>query len=720
MDNKILALLSIVFFLTSLFLTLTPVRAEMPLEFPRNNMAPKGPYPIDGTYMLGEKEMAFRKYAARAGSAAAASSSPVSKPVEINEEYTITVADIELNIDYEETFVVIINGVHGIILIEKKAYDNYDSTTDEYVFPNPFGCWRTGDRISTVQLRYLLDQFDTVIYPTNTSIFGEPMPRGAEGKKTWILIHNIRDESYYDCNVNMYIIGYFSASEDYMNNKNMMHIDTFDWLNRTGPDAIYPFNYEGAFAHEFEHLIHFDLDPDEESWVDEGLASLAIYLCGYGHCSGHIAYYLMEHQITSLTFWGKGLADYGASYLFSLYLYEHFSGIPFISALVKEQTDGIEGIEKTLTTFGYQETFNNIFDNWTITNYVDDTEKMGGKYGYNTLDIGTADTWGYSIEYGLRYWATNYGQGWDDPIKSPFTVDSNWFFNIEPHPYTAHYFRFNNKSTAEISIDGDNYSGIPSYSGSYEWYSGAKAWAWRSISQTFSIPASGATLNFFTYYEIEEDWDYGYVEIYDHDTGEWYTLEAPGITVNHVGHKQDNPFVPPGHEPKDYEIAGRWHAFTGYSNGWTPVSMSLCPFAGHTIDIHFRTWQDGSYTLQMMYVDDISIPEIGFFDDVEAGEGGWSTDGWYRTDGKLKNGFSVTTIDTKWVPTARYPEPVGNSGMNLHNIYQMMVDPDTQSGTDLVSSTRVNSSHVKVCIVTNHADHIISSHYRLAVTDINK
>jgi GTP-dependent phosphoenolpyruvate carboxykinase len=73
-----------------------------------------------------------------------------------------------------------------------------------------------------------------------------------------------------------------------------------------------------------------------------------------------------------------------------------------------------------------------------------------------------------------------------------------------------------------------------------------------------------------------------------------------------------------------------------------PDPMDLAPFAGYTIELYFRTWQDGAFTLQMMYVDDISIPEIGFFDDVEAGE-----DGWYVTDGIQENGLGVVTVDTK-------------------------------------------------------------------------
>ena len=128
---------------------------------------------------------------------------------------------------------------------------------------------------------------------------------------------------------------------------------------------------------------------------------------------------------------------------------------------------------------------------------------------------------------------------------------------------------------------------------------------------SFDIPAGGATLDFYTFFEIEGNWDYGYVEVHDLDTGEWYTLDAPG-TVDYIAHPQDNPNTPSGREPADYEDAGRWHAFTGSVDDWTAVSMDLSPFAEHEIDLYFTTWQDGAFTLQMMYVDDISIPEIGF------------------------------------------------------------------------------------------------------------
>ncbi|GAB4531864.1 MAG: immune inhibitor A [Anaerolineae bacterium] len=715
MQRKILAILGTVALLAGMLVSAAPAAADGPPDgFPRNNMAPAGPDPMDLTVEdLGEKEIAIRSLAAQVGPAAATNASPVGEPAEVGDEFTFTVSDDGLGIDYDETFVVLLEGEHGLILITKDAYDSFDGTY--YHFANPIGDdsepWlRSEDLLTPAQLEYLLDQFDTVIWPTNTGVFGEPLARGDEGQKIWILVFNIRDDAYYDPGAESYIAGYFSASESAENNKNIMHIDTYDWANRIGPGVARPFLYEGVFAHEFEHLIHFDQDPDEPSWVDEGLADLAGFLCGYGHSSGHIAYYMVYHPMVSLTFWGGGLEDYGASYLFQLYLYEKFGGAAFVSALVQEQANGIQGIENTLAAFGYRESFNDIFDNWTIANYIDDTRKAGGKYGYDTLEVGTADTWGYSIEYVL----SNFWWGPPDQVPPTLSVPSGWFFGIEPQPYTAHYFRFNNKKAAEVYVNGDDFAGTLAHSGTYEWYSDAEAWAWRSFYQTFDIPAGGATLNFWTFYEIEEDWDYGYVEVYDHNTGEWYTLDAPG-TVDYVAHGQDNPNTPDEREPTTYEAAGRWHGFTGYSSGWVPVSMDLTPFAGHTIDLYFTTWQDGAFTLQMMYVDDISIPEIGFSDDIEAGEDGWTSTGWYVTDGIQANGFNIAAIDTKWVPTARYPEPVGNNAMQLHDIRIMTTDPATQEGVVKVSATPAKSGRVQVAIISNHGKHILASHYDLVV-----
>ena len=68
-----------------------------------------------------------------------------------------------------------------------------------------------------------------------------------------------------------------------------MTIDVFDWLHRTGADPPHepvpatnctsaparPFLYEGIFAHEYQHLLEYYEDPEEVSWVNEGLSDYA-------------------------------------------------------------------------------------------------------------------------------------------------------------------------------------------------------------------------------------------------------------------------------------------------------------------------------------------------------------------------------------------------------------------------------------------------------------
>jgi hypothetical protein len=669
-----------------MFLVIPTTSSESTLSLPTR--APKDLTPKD----LGHEEMAIRKKAAEVGSAEATQASPIGEPAEVGDEFTFPLTDDYLGTTYEEDFIVLLEGTHCLILITKDAYDAYDGT--HYKFANPYGTWdHYWDNITLAEFQYLLDEFDNTIYPTVTDTFGEPLPRGDEGQKVWALIFNIRSDSYYDDTATSYIVGYFSASVSGEYNKNIMHIDTFDWENRAGPGTR--MLMEGVFAHEFQHLVHFDQDPDEPSWVDEGCADLAMYLCGYGESmASHIAYYVVFHWYVSLIFWGSGLEDYGASYLFLLYLYEQF-GVDFIADLVQEQANGIEGIQKTLYKNGHWIHFDTIYDRWTIANYLDDPSQGDGWYGYNTLDIPSDMSWGWSIDDALTYF---YGE----PIfEADFALGSWWW--TDPQPYTAQYFRFTNR-LATITFDASDFSGTLPYSGDYEWYSGATAWTWRSFHQTFDIPAGGATLNFNTFYEIETDWDYGYVEVYDYDTGEYTTLEAPGITVSTDPHMQDNPNVPDGREPRDYLAAGKWHAFTGFSGGWIPVSMDLSPFAGHQIEIHFRLWQDGAFTLQNMYVDDIAIPEIGFLDDVESGEGDWETDGWYITDGMWDNDFEVTIL------TVRY----GGGAHGIEYLWEnhMYISYATQSGTRTTERT-YNNFHVM--IVSNQADHILSSAYDFSV-----
>ncbi|MFX0058728.1 MAG: hypothetical protein ACFE85_05295 [Candidatus Hodarchaeota archaeon] len=647
------------------------------------------------------------------------------EPADVGDTFNISVSDDYMGLTYDEEFIVLLEGDHCLILITVDAYESFDGTT--YYFLNEYGTWGFDyHEITDAQLVYMRDEFDNTMWPVMTEIYGEPLPRGDEGQKIWIVIFNIIDYAYYSEDAPYYIAGYFSAGTNSDENKNIIHIDTYFWADRVGPGVGRPYLYEGTIAHEFEHLIHYDIDFDEPSWVDEGLADLAGFFCGYGHSSGHIANYLVYHPVTSLTFWGSGLEDYGASYLFQLYLYEKFGGAAFTSDLVAEQANGIEGIEITLAAHGYTETFDEIYNAWTIAVYLDDLEP-GGPYGFDTLNIGTEDTWGYSINYVMTHmWFQ------PNPFVAPIAFGSPWG---PVQPYTAHYYPFGSSSpTVTAYLEGDIESGPGPYSGSYAWYSDVGAWAWRAFYQSFNIPLVGETkLKFMAHYDIEDYWDFGYVEV--HHSGGWTTLaDENGNTMSQDPFQQDNPFTPDGREPRDYLAAGEWNAFTGHSDGWIPIEMDLTPFAGEVIDLYFTTWQDGAFTYQMMYVDDIEITNgVHTLDHCED-PNGWSTrpdyeggNTWYIYDCIEENNWQATFIETfkepqknptgnRWVPSKNRELVSGPIAMAM-SLGESLFFPPTlvQQGFIFnIPASPTRNEHSMVLIVSNRKDHILPAMYYAA------
>ncbi len=145
-------------------------------------------------------------------------------------------------------------------------------------------------------------------------------------------------------------------------------------------------------AHEFQHMIHWRHDPDEDVWLNEGCSDYAaMILCGYeADQAWHVATFEEEPQ-TSLVYWPGGmrssLANYGAAYLFIAYLHEHYGGVSIISSLIAHPSNGINGINTVLATHGYSENFEDVFADWKVANYLDDSAFASRKYGYSKLDL---------------------------------------------------------------------------------------------------------------------------------------------------------------------------------------------------------------------------------------------------------------------------------------------------------------------------------------------
>ena len=184
-----------------------------------------------------------------------------------------------------------------------------------------------------------------------------------------MLVYNVQDESYYDCSVSTYTAGYFAPEYIDEAGMNVIVVDAFDWANRIGDQTGNPDGqselYEGVIAHELEHLLMNYSDPGEVSWVDEGLADLAVFLNGYDIGGSHLTYHQVFHRETSLTRWGGGLENYGASFTYFLYLWEQAGGNGdgtyaadrqyddaggdlLIKLIFQNAADGMEGVQAAI------------------------------------------------------------------------------------------------------------------------------------------------------------------------------------------------------------------------------------------------------------------------------------------------------------------------------------------------------------------------------------
>ena len=148
----------------------------------------------------------------------------------------------------------------------------------------------------------------------------------------------------------------------------------------------------GIISHEFGHLLHWGRDhsPEppaspvtfwEDAFVDEGFSTFAaLYLTeniSERNVWDYSAFFSSNPDIPLIWF-----SNYNQVKLFMLFMFEHYGQWNYLNALINEQLNGIPGIDNSLHSLGYQEHFDDVFQQWSIANLIDDSLYDGGKYEY--------------------------------------------------------------------------------------------------------------------------------------------------------------------------------------------------------------------------------------------------------------------------------------------------------------------------------------------------
>ena len=166
------------------------------------------------------------------------------------------------------------------------------------------------------------------------------------------------------------------------------------------------------------------------------------------------------------------------------------------------------------------------------------------------------------------------------------------------------------------------------HSGTSMWWSNNdQDWADVRLARTVDVPAGAADARFWMWndYTIEEDWDFGFVEVSTDGGATWAeqkVYDEAGAEVT----------TPDGYEDPNGRMAdfgGKKYGLTGDTGGWQHHYVDLTAFAGKTVQLRLRYATDEAFLERGWFVDDLEYIVDGttvFADDAEANNG-WTHGG---------------------------------------------------------------------------------------------
>ena len=477
----------------------------------------------------------------------------------------------------------------------------------------------------------LANIFENQIYPTNRDVFGSEWSPGVDGDSHLYVV--------YASGLGDSIAGYFSSSNEFHplahEYSNMHEIFMLSADNQKFNDSY----TNGVLAHEFQHMIHWYQDRNETTWLNEGLSELAAFINGYD--VGGFDYIYTQNTDIQLNHWPNDSAGtsahYGASFLFINYLYDQL-GQDLIQALVAHQGNGFSSLDdilmsrNTLDNYpGSQGSADDLFIDWALTNYLMDAQILDGRYTYRNYPNAPS-----AME--------------TETVKSCPVEPTNRTVS----QYGVDYIRFKCRGDYTLRFNGSiNVNLLPvfPYSGQFAFWSNVGDDSDLTLTRNFDFrEISGPlTLSYWTWYDIEKDYDYVYLTV-STDGQSWEIIPTPSGTLD---------------DPSGNSFGWGYNGLSGGDGRWIQEKVDLSSYAGEQIQIRFEYVTDSAVNGEGFLIDDILIPEIGYKTDFETGTGGWNSEGFVRVQNVLPQTFRIAIIERGVSTEVTYLEVDSNNSVDI-------------------------------------------------------
>ncbi len=463
-----------------------------------------------------------------------------------------------------------------------------------------------GVTVDAAGLQTTATTFETKIYPADRAAYGSEWTPGIDADpRIDVLVARIPGRA----------AGYFSSADElpvwineFSAEREMIYVNSLS--ARFGSD-----NFYSVLAHEFCHMIQFNTRKRSIVWFDEGHAQLCERFVSVAN--GFDQQFLRQPD-TQLNDWSDLDKDatlhYGAALLFLEFLREHAGGDDLINALLKHGVDTPLDVDTVLKARG-QPGMDEQFADFVAANaligaspdpklaYANTRLSPAAPTAQDRASVGN-DLRASVHEYGARYVSL---------------------------PQTPIHVKFTGPTTQRIIA-------TDAHSGHWTWWSDREDAMDTTLTRTIDLSGTTkATLSFWSWYDVEPDFDYVYVSV-SADGQKWTTLKTEATTAD---------------DPNGNNLG---NGMTGKSGGgakpvWVKQTADLNAYAGKKVQLRFEYVTDAALDFDGFALDDISIPEIGFSDDVEKADSGWTANGFIRSSNVVAQRYVVQVIHFGATPT---------------------------------------------------------------------